>query len=277
MQKRRQSRKQQHKKHTADGMSMVSNYKVQTRVINCDVHKARLKQIMKSLNLEHVSVKRKPCVYGKDFTKANLEDLAREGTIHRDSAMNVIEMSIYLSHYACWHQFLETDADLLLVFEDDVTVLPDFNKHLGLCLQAITESHEPWNVFYLYHGDYLKYVTEPVAQVSEQPNIVLEQLVKPGIPTMSAYLMTRPFVEYLAKTAIPMKVPVDVFLMNNQNAMGKEAFTLNHTGHWDAKKGRSSPLVAVPGWTFGQSTRSDPFPPLRTILGDLEKKVAPKK
>jgi GR25 family glycosyltransferase involved in LPS biosynthesis len=256
-----------HRKHHAEGMNTMANYKIQTRLINCDSHKDRLAHAMRAINEQKVPVKRKPCVYGKNFTKANLEDLAQEGTIHRDSPMNVIEMSIFLSHYGCWHQFLDTDADLLMILEDDATVQRRFNEHLDACLQAITEYHEPWNIFYLYHGDYLAYQTELIQQVTEHPDIELRQILKPGIPTTSAYVVTRQFAEYLVKTALPMTVPVDVFLSQNQNAMGKEAFTLNHTGHWDDKKGRRSPLVAVPGWSNEQSTRSDPFPPLQVILG----------
>lgn len=261
-----ESKEAVHKEHTEEGMILLSNYKLQSRVINCTHRTRDFNRILNQAMSEGLPVKKKRCVHGVNLSRSNLRDLVKEGSLHSASHMNVVEISNYLSHYSCWHDFLSTDADLLMVLEDDVTLLPDFTPHLESCLQAITDNHEPWNILYLYHSDYLPYQTEKIADLALRPPVELQKIIKVGVPATSAYIITRNFADYLVRTALPVKVPVTVLFMKNQNANGDEAFTLNHRGHWSSVKGRSSPLVMVPGWQEQVTGKSSPLPPINAIL-----------
>lgn len=258
--------KVENRREREQGFLMLSDYKLQTRVINCDVHKGRLEHVSRFWHQEHIPFLRKSCVYGKNFNRKNLVNLAKEGTLAHQSPMNIIELSIFMSHYACWKDFLLTDADLLMVAEDDAEPRSRFKHHLSQILTAITEENKPWNGLFLYYGNYLAYETEPVEIVSKRPFLQLETVVSSGIPTASAYILTRSFVEFIVKVSMPMRVPVDVVLGENFNAMGKITYTLNHTGSWNGKHGRRSPLVKVPGWTYDQSTRSIQLPPISEVM-----------
>lgn len=49
------------------------------------------------------------------------------------------ELGCYLSHYGCVEKFLETDADYLVVLEDDIHVLPNFKSNLQSLLDYLDQ------------------------------------------------------------------------------------------------------------------------------------------
>ena len=51
-------------------------------------------------------------------------------------------MGCYLSHYGCAEKFLETDADYLVVLEDDIEVLPNFKQNLESLLSYLDQHKE---------------------------------------------------------------------------------------------------------------------------------------
>lgn len=78
---------------------------------------------------------------GKDLSEFKQYDDAAAKQILGRSLLNS-ELGCYLSHYGCAEKFLETDADYLVVLEDDIQVLPDFKKKMEALLNYLQQHLE---------------------------------------------------------------------------------------------------------------------------------------
>lgn len=84
-----------------------------------------------------------------------LKNYTGEGTIFppRSGVVGIIA-----SNYLAWKEFLKTDKDILVLFEDDVTV----SKNINLLLNKyIKELPDDWDVFSFYIPDDIKHVYSP--------------------------------------------------------------------------------------------------------------------
>ena len=78
---------------------------------------------------------------GKALTEfANYDDRGAQQILGR-SLMNS-ELGCYLSHYGCAEKFLNTDADYLVVLEDDMKIDPDFKTKLDGLFEYLDQHKE---------------------------------------------------------------------------------------------------------------------------------------
>ncbi|MEB6667788.1 glycosyltransferase family 25 protein [Acinetobacter vivianii] len=75
---------------------------------------------------------------GKALSEFKQYDDAEAQRILGRSLINS-ELGCYLSHYGCVEKFLETDADYLVVLEDDIHVLPNFKNNLQSLLDYLDQ------------------------------------------------------------------------------------------------------------------------------------------
>lgn len=68
----------------------------------------------------------------------NYDDAAAQRILGR-SLLNS-ELGCYLSHYGCVEKFLQTDADYLVVLEDDIQILPNFRQNLEALFRYLDEN-----------------------------------------------------------------------------------------------------------------------------------------
>ena len=97
--------------------------KVVTYLINLDGSDQRLASATAQLNQAGWDFSRFSAYDGRGKALSefeNYDDLAAQKILGR-SLMNS-ELGCYLSHYGCAEKFLETDADYLVVLEDDIEV-----------------------------------------------------------------------------------------------------------------------------------------------------------
>lgn len=101
--------------------------KVQTYLINLYCSHERLESAKKQLDSIEWSFKRFPAFDGRGKSLSSFEnyDDQQARKILGRSLLNS-EIGCYLSHYQCVSTFLESDADYLIVLEDDMQLSHDF-------------------------------------------------------------------------------------------------------------------------------------------------------
>ena len=117
--------------------------KVVTYLINLDGSDQRLASATAQLNQAGWDFSRFSAYDGRGKALSefeNYDDLAAQKILGR-SLMNS-ELGCYLSHYGCAEKFLETDADYLVVLEDDIEVLPNFKQKLESLLSYLDQHKE---------------------------------------------------------------------------------------------------------------------------------------
>lgn len=117
--------------------------KVVTYLINLDGSHERLDRATKQLADVHWPFERFSAVdgRGKDLTEfANYDNQGANDVLGR-RLMNS-ELGCYLSHYGCVEKFLTTDADYLVVLEDDMKINQDFKAKLGAVLEYLDRHKE---------------------------------------------------------------------------------------------------------------------------------------
>ena len=105
--------------------------KVLTYLINLDGSDQRLESAHKQLADNQISYSRFSAVDGRGKALSEFKNYndAKAQKILGRSLLNS-ELGCYLSHYGCVEKFLETDADYLVVFEDDLEVSKNLKTDL---------------------------------------------------------------------------------------------------------------------------------------------------
>ncbi|WP_370680609.1 glycosyltransferase family 25 protein [Comamonas sp. GB3 AK4-5] len=113
------------------------------------------------------------------------------------------EKGCYSSHMAAWRQLLASDAPAMVVFEDDVRLLPT----LPQALQAIEQlPPERWDLIKLFGR-----AQEKVASRRPLPSTVLELITYRRVPSFAAgYVVSRSGAQKMLDSRVPFGRPVDV-------------------------------------------------------------------
>lgn len=120
--------------------------KVLTYLINLDGSHERLESAKQQLDQIDWQFERFPAFDGRGKNLADFEryDDAQARSILGRSLLNS-EIGCYLSHYNCAVSFLQTDADLLVVLEDDMQLSSDFQAITSQLLDFLyTHSDLEW-------------------------------------------------------------------------------------------------------------------------------------
>ncbi len=117
--------------------------KVELYLINLDDSQKRLQAAIEQLTEQQISYTRFSAVDGRgkalsDFSQYNDE---KSKEILGRSLLNS-ELGCYLSHYGCVEKFLETDADYLVVLEDDMQISKNFKIELNGVLEYLNSHKE---------------------------------------------------------------------------------------------------------------------------------------
>jgi len=182
--------------------------KVQWRVINCDEHENRIAQFREKATkagLPHVV--RVKCTDGKKLTNKNLCDMISNGLLNPNADLVPTEVAISLSHVKCWMQLLKSDAEHMVVFEDDCNVYKRFMKKFD----AVMNSGLVFDILWLYNGNWgmTKHAHTKVAIVDEVP-IYRENVAY--VASTSCYVLSRKWAQHLVDRVFPIKYAIDVFM-----------------------------------------------------------------
>lgn len=120
--------------------------KVQTYLINLDGSDARLKSAKQQLNGIGWNFEKFSAFDGRGKALSsfeNYDDRQAKKLLGR-SLLNS-EIGCYLSHYNCALKFLESDADYLIVLEDDMQLSADFKQVISPLLDYLfSNTHPEW-------------------------------------------------------------------------------------------------------------------------------------
>ena len=114
--------------------------KVETYLINLDGSHERLERATAQLQAVNWQFEHFSAYDGRD------KDLASFQNYNDEQAQKILgrsllnsELGCYLSHYGCAEKFLKTDADYLVVLEDDMKISEDFKKRVDDILKYLDE------------------------------------------------------------------------------------------------------------------------------------------
>lgn len=122
--------------------------KIETYLINLDGSHERLARASAQLNEVGWEFERYPAFDGRgkalsDFKHYN--DVKAQKILGR-SLLNS-EIGCYLSHYGCIENFLKTDADYLIVLEDDLKISENFKSIMNEILEHLhSDSKTEWHL-----------------------------------------------------------------------------------------------------------------------------------
>ncbi|APR69438.1 glycosyltransferase family 25 protein [Acinetobacter haemolyticus] len=114
--------------------------KVITYLINLEGSDQRLASATAQLQQADWAFSRFPAYDGRGKALSefeNYDDAAAQKILGRSLISS--ELGCYLSHYGCAKKFLETDADYLVVLEDDIQVLPNFKQNLNSLINYLDQ------------------------------------------------------------------------------------------------------------------------------------------
>ncbi len=112
--------------------------KVETYLINLDGSDERLARATEQLNAVGWEFERFSAYdgRGKDLTSfENYDDLGTQEVLGRRLLNS--ELGCYLSHYGCVEKFLKSDADYLVVLEDDMKITDEFKQVVDAVLEYL--------------------------------------------------------------------------------------------------------------------------------------------
>jgi len=129
----------------SDGENIISGKKICAYLINMDGAEERLRKSDEELRNAGINYKRMPAVNGneisfpiKEFSEISYKVLHGRRTVPP-------EVGCYLSHINCMNDFLESSMDYAIIFEDDITIMPEFKKILS---QSIAHGNH-WDILRL--------------------------------------------------------------------------------------------------------------------------------
>ncbi|WP_312566852.1 glycosyltransferase family 25 protein [Comamonas sp.] len=131
------------------------------------------------------------------------------------------EKGCYASHIKAWQQLLESDAPAMVVLEDDVQLLPDFQE----TTQAIAQMEQSWDMIKLIGRPQEKIKT--ARQLTSTHRLIQYQRV----PSFTAgYVISRAGAQKLLSSRVPFGRPVDVdirfWFENNLQVFGVYPYVL---------------------------------------------------
>lgn len=224
-------------------------------VINCDMHKDRLKKFKKFAKKAGMDACRIPCVLGKKFTNELVCEMFKKNMLSKKADMTPIEVSINMSHFNIWMRLVNSCYDYALVMEDDVEVHKDFIERVNEIMDSLEENDIKFSILHLWNGNWAKTISKQtkVLKISDKIQI-LQENTDYNAGAVS-YIISKEYAKHLIEKSFPVKVPQDI-LMGTYYKKGKH-LTLRMT--FDKKEDcYKSPILDNPCGGeegTGQSTR----------------------
>ena len=132
--------------------------------------------------------------------------------IKKTDFINIIEVSINLSHINAWLKILNSNYEYGMIFEDDITFKPNFKKHINLMLNELQENNKNFDILYLWNGNWMntKSALKPVHKINK--DLVIKREMKPFNAGNVSYIISKKAIKLLLKNILPIGNPVDLFM-----------------------------------------------------------------
>ena len=191
--------------------------KVETYLINLDGSNDRLARATEQLNAVGWEFERFSAYdgRGKDLASfENYDDSVTQKTLGRRLLNS--ELGCYLSHYGCAEKFLKSDADYLVVLEDDMKITPEFKTSVDTLLTYL-DSHKALDWFLVNLASKKKKLAKDITTFNNFTLWHAYYFPIRGLGLIWSRKGAEEFVE-LGKT---MTMPVDIFFQTWLSKNGK--------------------------------------------------------
>ncbi|MCH7314652.1 glycosyltransferase family 25 protein [Acinetobacter sp. ANC 3882] len=191
--------------------------KVVTYLINLDGSDQRLASATEQLQQANWDFTRFPAYDGRGKSLSEFKDYddVEAQRILGRSLINS-ELGCYLSHYGCAEKFLETDADYLVVLEDDIQVLPEFKEKMD-ALFTYLDQHKELDWYVLNMAAKKKKLTKDIVQLSDFTLWHAYYFPIRGV----GLVWSRKGAEAFVRSGKTIQLPVDVFFQSWLSKNGK--------------------------------------------------------
>jgi len=191
--------------------------KVETYLINLDGSDERLTRATKQLDAVNWKFERFSAYDGRGKELAsfeNYDDFATKKTLGRRLLNS--ELGCYLSHYGCAEKFLKSDADYLVVLEDDMKITSEFKQSVDALL-AYLEQHPELDWYLINLASKKKKLAKDIVQIE---NFSLWHAYYFPIRGLGL-IWSRKGAEAFITSGTTMTMPVDIFFQTWLSKNGK--------------------------------------------------------
>ena len=182
-------------------------------VINCYIHKMRLKIFKESAKNAQLKFCRESCVNGKKFNDNIIYTMyTHKPQIIKKADITPIEISIFMSHINAWIKILDSGCNYGMVMEDDVILRKSFKKNVDLSLRKLEENKTKFDILFLWNGNWnnTKSFMKKILKINNKITIMREM---EGFTSGTVcYIIARDFIKKILKKILPIKDPVDMYL-----------------------------------------------------------------
>lgn len=191
--------------------------KTLTYLINLDGSDQRLESATKQLDDIGWSFERVAAYDGRGKALSDFADYDDQQT-RKNLGRSLLssEIGCYLSHYQCVERFLQTDADFLVVLEDDMTLTADFKIIVTETLNFLYANPEnSWHLINL--ASKKKKLAKDITKFNQHTLWHAYYFPIRGL----GLIWSRKGAEAFIKTAKPITMPVDIFFQKWLSHNGK--------------------------------------------------------
>lgn len=174
--------------------------------INLSKDVERCERMTSQLTEMGLSVSRLPAVWWADLSETEQQRYFCAPQSHGRyfKPLSNGEKGCYASHLRSWQQLLDSDAPAMVVFEDDVRLLPQLPQALA-AIEALPADGS-WDMIKLYGREH-----EKIANQGRLGTGSLQLISYQRVPSFAAgYVISRSGAQKMLKTRIPFDRPVDV-------------------------------------------------------------------
>lgn len=172
-------------------------------LINLDRSKKRLSYVQPKIKELDIPMERIRAIDGVQLSKSEIKNSVDLESYHNFLGHNprVGTIGCSLSHIKAWQAFLASDKEFAIIFEDDVSFIPQQIKQAMVNLLANSDKWDIANLETYHNGLPL------VIQKFENGTRMVVYLTE--VTHAGAYILNRKAAERLLQKALPIKIPVD--------------------------------------------------------------------
>lgn len=136
-----------------------------TYLINLDSSTTRLNNIKKELEQQNLAYERISAIDGRKLSPSQYPSTYDAKTAQYLMGKELIggQIGCYLSHVHCLEKFLASDADYLLVLEDDIHFLATLPNIIKNSLTYLFQTNQNWYVIHL--SDQKNFLKKPITKI----------------------------------------------------------------------------------------------------------------
>ncbi len=147
----------------------------------------------------------------------------RKGYLSQRAQITPVELSIYMSHMNAWQRVANSCAEYGMIVEDDAEVIPTFREKINKILKGLEKIDQDFNILHLWNGNWMKTRVYSKKVLDVAGVTILKEDSDYGYNAgLVAYILKRDYAKKLLKRGLPIRMPVDMFVGEQQKKYPNE-------------------------------------------------------